>query len=303
MIDFYVTSAVRGRKIMETTAPQIVDKLERVIRAWETDWGVQVQDEKILGLDSKTLQMWFNAASANWKPATLNNYVCILNPFLHWAFLMKNNDVPYITDDLSQVLHTVKIPSPDDLPEEERPRNKYYTQEQVQALLYEVKGRNAVRDRAIIALILGSGIRVSELCSLTIGKFAESQQGTVKVRRKGGAYKNVDIADFVYPLVEAYLQTRHDRDDLSQPLFITTHGNPCTRESIYKALSFKQKSLDLATGPHALRHTFLSEAEKQSSISVVRDLANHKSFGTTTRYTHSSEAQRHAAVNALPWCR
>ena len=303
MIDFYVASAVSARRIMATTAPQIAEKLERVFGILESAYRVQMQDEQIIGLDSKTLQMWFNQVSMQWKPATVNAYVSVINPFLRWAHNMANGDIPYLKYDLSQILHTVRIPSPDDLPEEERPKNKYYTEEQVNELLNGVHGRNVIRDRAIIGLFLGSGIRVSELCSLTIGQLMDVPHGTVRLLRKGGAWKDTEVADYVYPLVEAYLETRDDVKHRDHPLFMTTHGKPCSREQIYKCLSYKQKELGLATGPHALRHTALSALEKESSPSVARDIANHKSFLVTNRYVHSGHAERSQAINSLPWAR
>lgn len=302
MIQFYVASAVSARRIRETTAPQIAEKLERMICSLETDWGVRVEEKKIIGLDTDTLQNWWICISSAWKPATVNNYVSILNPFLRWANTMASNGVRYLEDDkITQVLKTVRIPDADELPEEERPKDKYYSHEQVNELLRGNHGRNQVRDRAIIALILYSGLRVSELCSLTIGQFRSSPRGTLRLRRKGGAWANASIGEEAYPYIEAYLETRADLSDGSRPLFITTHGKPCTREQVYKCLAHKQKELGLATGPHALRHTFVSEAANQYGAAIARDLANHKSFKVTNRYAHTSEDQRKDAVNGLHW--
>ena len=159
---------------------------------------------------------------------------------------------------------------------------------------------NKVRDRAIIALFLASGIRVSELCSLTIGSILDRPRGTIYLRRKGGAWKETEVADFAYAYIDKYLATR-DLSDHSAPLFITRDGLPCNRTQVYKSLSHVQKRLDVATGPHALRHTFVSAVEKTGGGAVARDLANHKTLAITNRYDHSNHEQRSAAVNALPW--
>ena len=301
MIDFYVASAVASRRIMSTTAPQIKEKLERVFGTLENDYNVKMEDEKIIGLDSKTLQTWFIHASEGWKPGTINAYVNVINPFLRWAHKMSNRGVLYLEDDLSGILCNVRIPSIEELPEEERPKDKYYTPEQVKELLYGNHGRNQVRDRAIMALVLYSGLRVSELCSLTVGQFRESPHGKLKLKRKGGAWATAVVGEEAYPLIEAYLKTRNDIDDPSAPLFMTTHGKPCTREQLYKCISYKQKEMGIATGPHALRHTAISEVSNNFGAAMARDFANHKSMHVTNRYAHTTEDQRVAAVNGLHW--
>ena len=299
IVRFYAESRVAARKILPTTAPQIVERLERMLDSLAQDFGVSVQKEKILGVTPIILQQWYNAGSKRWKPATLNNYVSILRPFLHWAYSMQA-----LEGDYSGVIHTVPLPDEDKLPPAERPKSKYYSHDQVEALLNSTHGHNQVRDRAMMALILFSSLRVSEMCSLTVGQYEQSKQnrdaGIPSVRRKGGSVVDVAIGDRAYELIDAYLATRKDLRS-EDPLFITTHGNPCTRVQVYKALSGKQKELQLATGPHAMRHTCLSELEKTASPSIVRDAANHHSFQMTSHYAHTTVQQRRDALNRLPW--
>lgn len=302
MVQFYVDSMrVKGRKPMPSTRDQTVEILERVLDTWEHEYGVTVMDEKIDGLTGAKIQAWFNKASSSWKPATANHCISILNPFLRWAAKMDGEQGDYVQKDFSDILHTQSIPNPEYLPEDQRPKDKYFSVEQVEELLHGGHGRNQKRDTAIIAMFLWSAIRVSELCQVTVGNFRSgAEKNVVKVLRKGGVWKDVKIGDAAYKYVEAYLKTRKNLSD-DQPLFMTTHGMPCTRNQIYKCLSFKQKEIGIATGPHALRHTSLSTLEKETSPSVVRDIANHRSFHVTNRYTHSSEEERLAALNALPW--
>lgn len=75
-----------------------------------------------------------------------------------------------------------------------------------------------------MALILYSGFRVSEVCALTIGQVMHVPHGTVRLRRKGGAWKEAKVSEELYPWLEAYLATRKDKDAPNAPLFITTHG-------------------------------------------------------------------------------
>lgn len=302
MIQFFANSFKHS--MAETSNGHYAEVLDRIFRGME-DLGVTMNEHEIVGLDGATLQEWFNRYCESHKPATVNNTVIILNKFLRWASTMSKKvdgvKVPYIDDDYSNILHTIPIPDIDELPPEERPKDKYYTENQVQELLWGNHGRNQVRDRAIIGLILFTGLRVSELCSLTIGNFLDSPHGMMTVKRKGGKYCNVKVADQVYELVNAYLELRDDKDDHSRPLFITTHGNPCNRTQLYDVISHKQRELGLATGPHAIRHTAISQIGNMFGATVAREFANHKSIKITNRYSHTTEDQMVNAVNHLPW--
>lgn len=282
---------------LESTADHHVTTLTRIFRAL-ADFGVTIEEEAIPGLNGAALQRWFNSAKKTLKPTTLNNYVVTLNPFLRWAHTI----YPDTIADFSNVLHTVRLPSYDQIPDEEKPKDKYYTQEEVARLLEIPKHDSPLkkRDRAIIALFLATGLRVSELCQLTIGHL-NARHGYVRVRRKGGAIKDVDVAEFAYEFINAYLKTREDADDISAPLFVTTHGTACNRKQVYDSMCARQKAcgIDKALGAHVFRHTCLSDVEKIGGGAIARDIANHRSMAITNRYAHTTAEQRHEAINAL----
>ena len=297
MIDFYVESC----SIAESSVAHHIDVLQRVFRQME-DFGVRLNEESITGLTGANLQRWFNSFKKDKKPATVNNYVVTINPFLRWAHTI----YPEIPD-VSNVLKTVRLPDYDHIPDEEKPKDKYYSDEDIAKLLAVPKHDSVLkkRDRAIIAMFIASGLRVSELCQLTVGSFRNYKHGYVRVRRKGGAIKDVDVAEFAYKYVEAYLKTRKSLHD-DDPLFVTTHGTPCNPNQIWSSMTNRQKQVGildkgLQGGCHVYRHSFVSAVEKIGGGAVARDLANHKSLAITNRYDHSTAEQRHEAVNALQW--
>ena len=298
MIDFYGESC----DVMESSARHHVDTLDRIFRKL-AGFGVELHDESIEGLSGAVLQRWFNSEKKMLKPATLNNYVVTLNPFLEWAHTI----YPDAIADYSKVLHTVKLPSYDQIPDDEKPKEKYYSDEEIAKLLAVPKHDSPLkkRDRAIIATYLATGLRAFELCQLTIGSIREYKHGYVRVRRKGGAFKDVDVAEFAYKFIDIYLATREDADDMSAPLFVTTHGQPCNENQLYKSMRHRQQAIGTknAVGSHVLRHTCLSAVEKIGGGAVARDVANHSSMAITNRYAHTTAEQRHDAVNALSWGR
>ena len=301
MIDFYCES-VAGN-VCDSTVGHHTEVLERIFRQMNEDFGVEMKEDAISGLNGAILQRWMNKIKQSRKPSTVNGYVVTLNPFLRWA----HSIYPDTIADFSGVLHCMRLPDPDKMPIDERPKEKYYTDEEISRLLAIPKRDSAQkkRDRAIIALFLGSGLRVSELCSLNIGDIDGHEHGSVYVRRKGGAWKDVNVAEFAYRYIDVYLRTRTDRKNKEAPLFMTSHGQRCSANQMYKAMRTKQDKAGIsdskARGSHTFRHTFISEVEKIGGGAVARDLANHKSLVITNRYDHSTEKQRRDAVNALHW--
>lgn len=296
IIAFYGES--RSTQKADSTARQNVEKLERVMKMLEADHGVVVREKSIEGLTGEALQGWYNAFAVGRKMSTLNNYVCTINPFLRWAFVLG-----YVEKDLSGILTTGKILSNEYLPEWERPKDKYMTHAEANELVNTTVGRNLLRDRAFIALVLYTGLRCEEACSFSLASILDRPRGTIHVKRKGGRWMTLPVNAEVYKYLDAYLATR-DLTDHSQPLFLTTHGNPCSPKQMYKVLAYKQKRVGengVATGAHALRHTFESETEKIGGVGVARDLAGQKSFKVANRYIHTTEEQRREAVDKLSW--
>lgn len=293
MVCFYAAS--RKMQVTEATNEQCIDRLNTVFDDLIENYGVVLEECAIIGLSGHVLQSWFNKFVDTRKPSTINNYVSFINPFLRWAY-----NIGYIEKDISRVLQNVPIPSVETLPEWERPKDKYMTHEEVERLL---NATYSSRDRAIVALFLYSGIRVSELCSLTLDSVLKPEKGKIYCKRKGGKWKYVDVADEFYEYLSEYLAERDDILDRQAPLFISSRGGHLDRRTIYAALSKIQRELGLATGPHVLRHTFISEVDKIGGPSVARDLANHSSLRVTNRYDHTTEEQRRETISRLSWCK
>lgn len=228
------------------------------------------------------------------KVSTRNAYVIALMEFFRF---LQNAQV--IADNPARVLHTVKEKKKvcgDDY--------KQYTQAEIEALLSSMKtgdlSRNALRDTAMVALALGSGLRAFELCSLNVSHLSGIQSGAVAVERKGGGWAEVCVADFVYPHVVRYMLTRRGAQP-DDALFVSQKGNRMTPNSLWKTLAHKERRLGLKTGVHILRHTFLSDIERdqRGGAALARDLAGHKSVQITNAYLHTTPQERREAVNGM----
>lgn len=114
--------------------------------------------ESIVGLTGPVLQRWYNGFAKTRKPSTINNYLSFLNPFLIWAY-----EIGYLDKDYSRLLKRPKLKPYSHMHEDEQqPKEKYLTHDDAKRLLkVSIGGENALRNRAIVALFLYSGIRVS----------------------------------------------------------------------------------------------------------------------------------------------
>lgn len=139
-----------------------------------------------------------------------------------------------------------------------------------------------LRDRALLEVLYGMGLRVSEAASLTVG----AVQGTdlVRVAGKGGRERVVPLRGKARKAVDEYL--RQGRPGLAGPesteaLWLGKSTRPLSERGIRRVVRAR-----LATFPHALRHSFATHLlEGGADLRVVQELLGHRELATTQVYT------------------
>lgn len=263
-------------------------------------------DEHLELVNGDMVKAWV-ATYRNNKDSTRNLYIIAGKSFLNDLFTSGKT-----ASDLSIALPKTKTimsntENHDEEEDDEDENNdeyaqKVFTQSDIQKMLSGCgSGRNGARAKAMIALFLGSGMRASEVASLKIEEFQRmKEKGYVKCIRKGGERKRINIAEFVPPYIEEYLEFREDvRPDA--PLFATRTGAPMNRCEIYTVISTIQKKCNIKTGVHKFRHTVLSEAERVGGAAISRDIGNHHSLQITNRYVHTSNKERKDVLDKTSW--
>lgn len=227
--------------------------------------------------------------------STKNMYVTIIQGF--FKFLLRSG---YIDTDPSLILHKERVTENDDF--EDDSDKGVYNSEDVVKLIMNCGGYNSSRDRAIIATLTGGGFRASELCSMDISTYKNMRNGRMYIKRKGGAWRWVNLSDYALKFIDTYLNERGYAED-DEPLFTTRDGNRMTRNTLWTTLSRRQKELDLTTGVHILRHTFLTGAKNVGGLKVAQGLANHTDEQTTRGYIHTTAEQRREVANNVEWAK
>ena len=153
------------------------------------------------------------------------------------------------------------------------------------------------RDRALLEVMYGSGLRVSELCALDV-EDVERTQSTVKVRQgKGGKERIVPLGGAAMKALDGYLELRgklrHPRTRAQDPraLFLNVRGGRLTTRSVARLVnkSSVQAGTRVTVSPHALRHSCATHLlDGGADLRSIQEILGHASLRTTQRYTHLS---------------
>lgn len=159
------------------------------------------------------------------------------------------------------------------------------------------------RDRAVLELLYGSGLRVTELCTLRL-QDADAAALRLRVRGKGRRERVVPFGPPAQAALERWLTARTalirglrregELTDRSAPLFLTDRGRPLRRTAV-AAMVHARIHAFLPEGaeatPHTLRHSFATHLlDHGAPLLDIRDLLGHASVETTGIYTHTSAA-------------
>jgi integrase/recombinase XerD len=176
---------------------------------------------------------------------------------------------------------------------------KALTEPEVEALLGAVEGDDAraLRDRAILEVLYGAGVRISELVGLDRADL-DLEDRMVRVLGKGSKERVVPLGGTACGAVLEYL--RHGRPALERPatrrvpgdpLFLNARGGRLTRQSCWKIVTAAGDRVGLTgrLSPHVLRHSCATHMlEHGADIRVVQELLGHASLSTTQVYTKVS---------------
>jgi integrase/recombinase XerD len=182
---------------------------------------------------------------------------------------------------------------------------KTLSEAQVEALLGapDVGTSLGLRDRTMIELMYGAGLRVSELVSLKT-VMVSLPDGVLRVTGKGSRERMLPFGDQATDWIEHYLSEARAailRGQSSDALFVTARGGPMTRQMFWSLIRRHagQAGITVPLSPHTLRHAFATHLLNHGAdLRAVQMLLGHADISTTTIYTHVARErlrQIHAA--------
>lgn len=157
-----------------------------------------------------------------------------------------------------------------------------------------------LRDRAILEVLYGCGLRVSEAVELKISN-VYIDDGFVRVIGKGDKERVVPLGGMAIDAINNYLPqrpTRYSRD-FEDVLFLNKFGKPLSRVSVFNMVKRQAMLAGIRKdiSPHTFRHSFATHLiENGADLRVVQEMLGHESILTTEIYTHIDSKTWQAAV-------
>mgnify|MGYP004660851059 CR=1 FL=1 len=228
-------------------------------------------------------QMGLTRSSLSRNMSSLRNY---------FKFLHKNYDIE------NTAVHAVRSARPaKTLP---KPLGQEETLHLLHAAYKEQKEKwQGLRDVALLTLLYGCGLRISEALNLTVGAWRANSDALV-IRGKGNKERLVPLLPLVKKSVEAYLKERAFEVTKDSPLFIGARGEQLNPGVVQRQIRRLRRSLGLpeTVTPHALRHSFATHLlEAGSDLRSVQELLGHASLSATQRYTEVDTVHLTAVYN------
>lgn len=213
----------------------------------------------------------FMASQTNVSAKTLRNYHADLSALWQWAIqqgICNQNPVRQIKAPIAE--KKVILP---------------LSKNEIFAILDESKrSPNPFRDRAMILLLLDTGIRASECCNLTIGDL-NKVTNHILVFGKGKKERSIPISKNTLNAIDEYLQTRGNKDPNS-PIFVKTNGKPIDRVLLGRILARIGAKAGIGkVHPHRFRHTFAIQFLRNGgNIYSLQKILGHSTLDMVKRY-------------------
>ncbi|WP_147108595.1 tyrosine recombinase XerC [Tateyamaria sp. syn59] len=143
-----------------------------------------------------------------------------------------------------------------------------------------------LRDTAVLTLLWGCGLRISEALSLTAGQAPLPQ--VLRITGKGGKERIVPVIDAARDAVDTYMNACPYDLPADGPLFRAIRGGPLAPRAIQKVMANARMQLGLPASatPHAMRHSFATHLlNAGGDLRAIQELLGHASLSTTQAYT------------------
>lgn len=282
----------RLARVMMAAQPDIIDPGDpeaAALKVWGSDWS-QATVEVAEALDRAIVNRWSSPATRN---AMRDSVRAVFRESLNAGLLTHNQATP-----LLNALRPEKL-----VRDEEKQARGHVAPDEVAAVFHKLAQDpelTARRDAALIALLIGAGLRRAEAIDLDLADL-DTRQETALVHGKGNTVREVPLAPGVRRAVQGWLDARGSEPG---PLF-----NPVSRTKPRVALVGRRLSTNTVAqvvarrfgedvAPHDLRRTFTGNLlDEGADLSVVSKILGHSSPATTAGYDRRGLAARRAVID------
>lgn len=285
--DTFLANWLTHMKALRGASPATIDAYRRDVAGFlgflQGYQGGVVSLSVLAGVDQRDMRAWMSETrNRDVSARSIARALAAVKGFYRW--LAKNEGI-----DVSAVIATRGPKTKERLP---RPVSAEAAKALIESPdITQSQPWLAARDTAVLTLLYGCGLRISEALSLTcqdapLGK-------SLRIIGKGGKERIVPVLPVAAEAVEAYRALCPYSDAPERALFLGTRGGPLRARSIQKTMQMTRAALGLpATAtPHALRHSFATHLlEAGGDLRAIQDLLGHASLSTTQLYTGVNQA-------------
>ena len=214
---------------------------------------------------------------------TVARRIAALRRYFGWAIRRNMASI-----DPTEAMHTPKAKGRLPRPLDEQTVTTLVTTEDPEAPAWR-----RARDRAALEILYGSGLRVSEVCSLELQSMS-SDKTTLRVMGKGSKERIVPLSSPATAAIAHWLTLRSEvaNETSGNSLLLSSRGKPVGRRDVARLLdeACERAGIVGGTHPHALRHSFATHLmDNGADTRSIQELLGHSDAATTQRYTHVSK--------------
>jgi len=184
------------------------------------------------------------------------------------------------------------------VPKKDTPLPKTATQEDIGRMMALAKRNSpeSTQNRAILELLYGTGMRLSELVELDTGDF-DTDLKQIKVTGKGAKQRILPVGGEAFKSLVMHLESRRELfgertdKDAEKAMFLASGGQRIYPRAVQRLVKdyFTRASEVTQKSPHVLRHSFATHLlDKGADIRIIKELLGHANLGATQVYTHTS---------------
>ena len=268
------------------------------IRGYVTDLESFLKHMSKLGivefnqLEIEHIRSWLaNLQSTGVARSTLTRRIVSIRAFTNWA--AANG---WLTSDLGVNL---AVPKPHKvLPEVLNLEEAATVLKALEVKAAEEPSALSIRDLALVEVLYGSGIRVSELCGLNLGDI-DRTRNTLNVIGKGDKQRVVPVGIPAMAAIDNYLnkgRSEFANQSSQDALFLGSRGKRIDQRTVREVVYEAMKAVGASMGPHGLRHSAATHLlEGGADLRTVQEILGHASLATTQIYTHVSPERLQSA--------
>lgn len=274
-IEDFINYCVFEKGLSDKTKSSYLNDLE-VYSEFLKDNGIIIVND----IDGDIIKKFLKVRNNSLKTTTIAHNLTVIKNFHSYLFKQK-----VINFDASEFIDRPKL-------RKNLPRT--LSVEDVDLLLdIELVSVFDYRNKAMLELLYGTGLRVSEIINLSVDDF-DITNCLVRVMGKGSKERSIPLGEYCIYYLGLYLDMRFQmlKKRECDKLFLNNHGQGMTRQGFFKILKqlLKEKGLNEDISPHTLRHSFATHLlNKGADLRSIQELLGHSDISTTKIYTHVSD--------------